>query len=184
MPGTATHCHPASVGSAIEKKGLYEVIIKNATSNHQPKCLLGDCHGAVGFGGTPLNGFMSIDVAVEFQDGLIRPDGGAQKCWCLGGTFKEVVRETQTPVLIVLIFKLRSIVKIWSTELYKIPVTADMFSSVLAALRGPNRRRSSTNPISSNFLLRLMTVWLVTDRQGNNLAKRCIVSNDLFFDSV
>ena len=141
------------------------MIIKNATSNHQPKCLLGDCHGAVGFGGTPLNGFMSIDVAVEFQDGLIRPDGGAQKCWCLGGTFKEIV-------------------KIWSRESYKIPVTADMVFSVLAALPGPNRRRSSTNPISLNFLLRLMTVWLVTDRQGNNLAKRCIVSNDLFFDSV
>ena len=155
------------------------MIIKNATSTQVPAGRLPWCGGDLWHSTKWL-----YDVALEFQDGLLRPDGGVRKCWCLGGTFREVVRETQTPVFIVLIFKLRCIVKIWSTELYKIPVTADMSSSVLAALRGPNCRRSFTNPISSNFLLRLMTVWLVTDRQGNNLAKRCIVSNNLFFESV
>ena len=53
--------------------------------------------------GTLINGVVSIDVAVEFEDGLIGPDDETGKFWCLGDTTKEVVVETRTPVLTILI---------------------------------------------------------------------------------
>ena len=57
----------------------------------------------VEIGGTPINRFVSIDVAVEFEDSLIRQNDKARKFWCLGETIKKVVCDTQTPVFIVLI---------------------------------------------------------------------------------
>ena len=53
--------------------------------------------------GTLINGVVSIDVAVEFEDGLIGPDDEAGKFWFLGDTTKEVVVETKTPVLTIFI---------------------------------------------------------------------------------